>query len=135
MKWVFTIILLSHGLIHLMGFTKAFQLTEINLLTQSIPKPLGVLWAFASFLFLLIVFLFFLKIKWWFTIAFIAVIISQFLIVTYRKDAKFGTFINIVILLVSLVAYGNFQFNNKVQKESIKTFQSIKPSNTNLLIK
>ena len=135
MKWVFTIILLSHGLIHLMGFTKAFELAEINPLTQSIPKHQGMLWAFTTFLFLLTAFLFFLKNKWWFVIAFIAVIISQFLIVLYWKDAKFGTLINTFILLVSFIAYGNYQFNNIVQKESMKIFQNIEPAKAAIITK
>jgi hypothetical protein len=35
-----------------MGFVKGFQLAEISQLTQSISKPMGVLWLFATILFL-----------------------------------------------------------------------------------
>jgi hypothetical protein len=39
-KPIFTFIVIIHGLIHLMGFLKAFQLAEINQLMQDIPRPM-----------------------------------------------------------------------------------------------
>jgi hypothetical protein len=38
MKFLLPLILLIHGIIHLMGFAKAFNYAEINQLTQPIPK-------------------------------------------------------------------------------------------------
>lgn len=52
MKWFFILLVVIHALIHLLGFLKAFQLAEINQLTQHISKPMGLLWLLALILFL-----------------------------------------------------------------------------------
>ena len=49
----FAFIIIIHALIHVMGFAKAFQLADINQLTQSISKPIEILWVFAALLFML----------------------------------------------------------------------------------
>ena len=117
MKFVFSFILLIHAFIHLMGFAKAFQFAPINQLTQSISKPIGVLWVLTFFLFVAAFLLFFLKKDWWFFVAIIVVILSQILIIMYWKDAKFGTIPNVIILLVSISAFGSYHFNLMVKKE------------------
>ena len=50
---IFIIITTVHGLVHLMGFMKAFNLAKIPQLTANINKPVGVAWlaAFALFYF------------------------------------------------------------------------------------
>ena len=52
MRVFFLILFIIHGLIHLLGFVKAFNLTQIDQLTQHISKPVGLLWLFASTLFI-----------------------------------------------------------------------------------
>ncbi len=44
-------IIFLHGLIHLMGFAKAFQYGQITQLTKDISKPAGALWLLAALLF------------------------------------------------------------------------------------
>lgn len=51
MKFFFSLILVLHGLIHLLGFLKAFQFTEMAPLQSAISKPMGVLWAIVTMLF------------------------------------------------------------------------------------
>jgi len=41
LKIIFLFIVLIHALIHLLGFVKAFNLTEISQLTQPISKTSG----------------------------------------------------------------------------------------------
>ncbi|MCB0462193.1 MAG: DUF6544 family protein [Flavobacteriaceae bacterium] len=129
MKFVFGFVLLLHALIHLLGFAKAFQLTEITQLTQNISKPIGMLWLFTAILFFISVTIFLLKKDWWFVVALIAVIISQILIIVFWKDAKYGTIANSIILLVSMIAYGNYQFNKMVKQETSQIFQNIQVKN------
>ncbi|MFD1163926.1 DUF6544 family protein [Hwangdonia seohaensis] len=123
MNFIFGGILLIHALIHLMGFAKAFQLANINQLTQSISKPIGMLWFFTALLFVLSAVLFFMKKEWWFVVALVALIISQILIILLWKDAKYGTIPNIIILIVSISAFGNYQFQSMVEKESKQILQ------------
>lgn len=117
MKIVFGIILLFHSLIHLLGFLKAFGIVEIRQLQLGISRPLGFLWLLCVFLFLYVLFLFLLNRPWWPFFALAAVIISQSLIILAWQDAKFGSIINLIILLVSIPALGSFYFQKKTEKE------------------
>jgi hypothetical protein len=125
MKYVFSFILLFHGLIHLLGFLKAFNLAEINQLSQNISKPIGTLWLLTFLLFVITCLAFIKSYNFWFVIAFGAVIISQILIILFWKDAKFGTLANALILIVSLSSYAIFQFDNMVEKETNEILQGI----------
>lgn len=53
MKYVFAFIVLVHGLIHLMGFSKAFGVGQITSLTRDISKQTGAIWLLAALLFLI----------------------------------------------------------------------------------
>lgn len=77
MKTLFIGIAFIHGLIHLMGFIKAFELAKINQLTMSISKPMGILWLAAASLFLTIALLSLLQKDWWWIPALLAVICSE----------------------------------------------------------
>ena len=43
LKIIFAFVIAIHGLIHLMGFAKAFDYGKIDRLTAEISKPLGIL--------------------------------------------------------------------------------------------
>ncbi len=105
LKIIFVFILLLHGLIHLLGFSKAFNLAEINQLTQPISKMSGILWLLASVLFITFLLLFLLKQNYWWMIAVAAILLSQILIFQNWGDAKFGTIINFIILLSVVIAF------------------------------
>ena len=51
MKYLFILLLLIHGIIHVMGFTKAFNLGRQNLLTDNISKPAGFFWLITMLIF------------------------------------------------------------------------------------
>ena len=129
MKFVFVILVIVHALIHVMGFVKAFQLGEINQLTQSISKPIGIIWLVTALLFLLSTVLFALKKEWWFIVALVAVVLSQVLIILFWKDAKFGTVANVIITLITISAFGNYQFMKAVKKEHVQILQNIQIEN------
>jgi len=48
MKTFFAVFLVVHGLIHLLGTAKAFDVADIPQLTQQIARPLGILWLLAA---------------------------------------------------------------------------------------
>lgn len=129
MKVVVIFIVLFHAGIHIIGFAKAFQLAEIHQLTQSISKPIGIIWLFTAIMLLFSVVLLLLKKDWWFIVALIAAIISQLLIIMYWRDAKIGTIANIIVLMICLYSYSNFKFKNMVQKESEQLLQNIQLEN------
>ena len=102
MKFLFAFIILIHGLIHFMGFAKAFNYGNITQLTKEVSKPAGAFWFMTAILFIITAILFFIKKDWWPLIGIGAIIISQILIVMAWSDAKFGTIGNLLILAIIL---------------------------------
>ncbi|MEJ8842800.1 DUF6544 family protein [Lacibacter sp. H375] len=117
MKYLFPLLLFVHGLIHLMGFTNGFGFSKLPALTKFISKPTALLWLFTTILLSTTAVYYFLKKENWALIAVAAVIVSQLLIVWYWKDAKMGTAANFIILLVTVPALGEWQFNRMYKKE------------------
>lgn len=113
MRVLFLIIVLIHGLIHLLGFVKAFGFKEVKELTIPISKPAGMVWLIATLLFLIYGLLYYINFKQAWLVGLIAVIISQILIFYFWKDAKFGTILNLIILIVSLVSLGSYLLHNE----------------------
>ncbi len=117
LKYVFVFIVFMHGLIHFMGFAKAFGYGNITQLSKEISKPFGAVWLFTAFLFLAAVVLYFIKNDAWAIVAIIAVVISQILIITVWKDAKFGSIANVIILFVAISSWASFRFEKKFEAD------------------
>lgn len=105
MTVLFAAFLLVHGLIHLLGVTKAWHLAELPQLSQNISPMLGWLWLAASLLFCaaavcLVVY----PRGWWYVGAF-AVVISTIAIVPSWADARFGAVANVVVLGAVIVGF------------------------------
>lgn len=134
MKYAFAILLCIHGLIHLMGFVKAFYLTDINKQVLGISKPIGSIWLIVFLLFVISASQF-LTHKKWFYIAFAAAFVSQILIIMTWKEAKYGTIINVIVFLVSMSAYGNYRFDKMVADETKAILAKKSDSNTRIITK
>jgi hypothetical protein len=109
--------MLVHGLIHFMGFAKAYNYGSITQLTKYISKPAGLFWLIAAILFIVGVLLFLLKKESWPYIAVIGAVISQILIIAVWKDAKFGSILNIIILLVAIASFATYHFERKFEAD------------------
>jgi hypothetical protein len=120
MRIAFLTLIIVHGLIHLFGFVKAFGLSDVKQLTQTISKPFGVIWLLAFVLFVIAAIMFAFKTSYWWLIGFIALLTSQFLIICFWHDAKFGTIANVIILIVSIIGYGTWSYYGKY-KNDVKT--------------
>jgi hypothetical protein len=118
MKYLFAIIVLVHGLIHLMGFAKAFRYAAIKNITGKISRPAGLLWLITAMLFILALAGFLMDKSFWTIAAIAAALLSQILIATVWKDARFGTIANILILLVAIPAFARLQFQSMVNEEA-----------------
>jgi hypothetical protein len=117
LKIIFLLIFIIHGMIHLLGFVKAYKITEVNQLTKEISKPMGLFWLLTAFLFTITFILFLLNNKLCLIVGFSAVIISQLLIFQSWEDAKYGTIANVVILLILIIGYGTWRFENRYMKD------------------
>lgn len=117
LKFVFIGIVLLHGLIHFMGFAKAFGYGNITQLTKEISKPAGGLWMLTAWMFIAVVALFLFKIENWWVLGILAAVVSQVLIFSVWQDAKFGTIANVLVLAVSLLSMTNLLFERSYRKD------------------
>ncbi len=128
MRILLAILISIHGIIHLFGFLKAFGVSEFNAITQPISKPFGIIWLMAFILFLTTLVLFLIQHNGWWMIGILAVLLSQFLIILYWQDAKFGTIINLIIIASILIAYSSYDFKKKVNGETVRMLNSSEAS-------
>lgn len=117
MKILFLIILIIHSLIHLIGFLKGFNIANISNLKMEIKKFYAFNWLLTSIFFLISVLLIILDINYWQILLLVSIILSQLLVIKYWRDAKYGTIINVVAILVILPSLANLNFENQIQKE------------------
>lgn len=89
-KSIFSLIILIHGLIHLLVFFNAIGIGDVTQLTIQISRLAGVIWLTATVLFLMAALTYEMNYTLWPFLALIAVAISQVLIFTAWGDAKFG---------------------------------------------
>jgi hypothetical protein len=129
-KYFFAVFIFLHGLIHLMGFAKAFGYGNITQLTKDISKLAGFFWLITAVLFIAATILFLLKKESWPVVAIIAAVISQLLIITEWKDTRFGTIGNLVVVLVAVPALAAIGFNNMAKKEAAAMLSTSSSVNT-----
>ena len=110
MKTALVILVFIHGLLHLLGFSKAFDLAPLPDLSINISRINGYLWLTAAVLMISTALLYHFNKEWWWLPAIIALILSQYLILLNWKDAKFGTVINVMLLLLILVSIASSLF-------------------------
>jgi hypothetical protein len=99
MVTVFAVLLVVHGLIHILGFVTALAFAELSQLTQPISPIFGALWLVAAFLFVAAAVALFAWPKAWWVIGACAVVVSTIVIVPSWADAKFGTIANVIALV------------------------------------
>ncbi|NMB81331.1 MAG: cytochrome d ubiquinol oxidase subunit II [Ignavibacteria bacterium] len=133
LKIILLIMLFIHGLIHIMGFLKAFQLAEINQLTQNISRPMGILWLVALILFLAAAIQLISNYDLWWITGLAALILSQVLIILFWQDAKFGTIANIIILVSVIAGYGFWSFENVFNNDVAVRLETSSKLEKNLL--
>ncbi len=117
LKYLLALVIAIHGLIHLMGYAKAFGFGNIPQLKKPVSKPVGILWLIAA-IHLITVAIFYLlgKEDWW-IVAIPVLIISQILIIMFWKDAKMGTIANLIILIPFMIAAASWQMNRNYKAE------------------
>lgn len=117
MKIFIIILIFIHGLIHLMGFLKAFRFAEISQIHKSISRTAGIIWLGATLLFMLAgLMLITGNQRWWFP-GIMAVLVSQTLIFSAWKDARFGSMANLIILGAVLVGFGTWSSHRTAFRE------------------
>lgn len=125
MRIIFLITIIIHGLIHILGFLKSYGISDIKLLTFPISKPLGLLWLLCTVLFIIYGIAYFVGYKYAWLFGLAAVMLSQFLIVWFWKDAKFGSIPNMIILLSVFISIASVNFNKMVALETTQILSTV----------
>src|SRR4029450_12134600 len=100
MRWIVAVLLVAHGLIHLMGFAKAFGYADLSQLTQPISRVMGVLWLTSGLLVLISAALWLNRPRTFWIVGAVAVVLSQVVIVSSWRDAWGGTIMYAILLLL-----------------------------------
>ncbi len=106
MRIAFSLLMVVHALIHLMGFAKAFAFAPLAQLTIPIARPMGVVWLAATAVLLAAVVVLFAAPRWFWLIGLVGLVASQAAIIASWGDARVGTVANVVLL--GAVVYGAF---------------------------
>lgn len=117
MRIFITVVILVHGLIHFLGFLKSVKPQSVKELSQNISKQRGILWLFSAILLTVTAVTYFMMLDWWWILALPAVIISQILIISAWKDARFGTIANIIILTAAIIGYISKSFEDEFRSD------------------
>jgi uncharacterized membrane protein YphA (DoxX/SURF4 family) len=106
-RWVIVVVVLAHGLLHLLGAAKGLGWAEVTQLQQPISTPMGWAWLAAGALVLLAgVLLAFGSRRWW-AVGAVAVVSSQAMIFSSWSDAKAGTAANLILLGAVIHGYAS----------------------------
>jgi hypothetical protein len=95
--WLLSTLIAGHGLLHLLGFAKAFGLAELPALSLPVTRPVGVAWLLAGVLTMATAVLMPLHVRHWWIAALVSAVASQLLISGAWTDAKYGTIVNVVV--------------------------------------
>jgi hypothetical protein len=105
MRFALSALMMLHGLIHLLGFAKAFGFAELAQLSRPVSRAAGLLWLFSAVTFLAAGVLLWLgRGSWWWP-ALPALAASQLVIHLSWRDARFGTIANLIVVLPVMAAY------------------------------
>lgn len=133
MKAVLLVIIVIHGLIHLLGFVKEWNLVPVTQLSGATLFPLnknaahtvGTFWLAGCLLFLAAAGGYLFNKEWWWIPALAAIIVSQALIILYWKEARWGTLANAVLLAATIVGFANWKFSKTVRQEAAQIFAAV----------
>ena len=100
MRWILAVLLAVHGLIHLMGFAKAFGYARLPQLTQPISHGMGLIWLLAAAPMVTSAVMAIASPRSLWIGGAIALVLSQAVILSAWRDAWAGTMVNAVLLLI-----------------------------------
>ena len=121
MRWLISAGLALHGVIHAMGFAKAFGYAELPQLTHPISRSMGLAWLVAGGLVIATAGLFFAGASYTWLVGAAAILLSQAVILSAWGDAWAGTIANVVLLLVVAFSWfttGPYSFQAQYDRDA-----------------
>lgn len=105
MKTFVVVVLGLHGLIHVLGFAKAFGLAELAQLTQPLSRRAGSAWLVAGLLMLATLGGILAGWQTWWIPAALGAVLSQVLVFSAWTDARFATLPNLIVLAAAVYGF------------------------------
>jgi hypothetical protein len=124
MKIILVVLLLLHGVIHLMGYLGSIGVKTSQTVPLAISKVSGYFWLSVALVFVITSVLLIANFQLWSWLTIIGITISQVLIIAQWKEAKAGTLINVVLLVVALISIAGHQWQNRIKKEVVSFFDA-----------
>ncbi len=125
---IFAAFLVVHGLIHVMGFAKAFAYADLPGLTVPISPTMGVVWQGAACLFLASAIAIYACPRAWWLLGLLAVVLSLSAIVPSWVDARAGAVANVVVLagvVFGALAYGPTSLRAAYDRDVVTTLAAV----------
>ena len=107
LRLIVIVVVLVHGLIHLLGAAKGLGWADVPQLKEPISTAMGTTWLAAAVLVLVVGVALVLRARWWWAVGAVAVVVSQTVILTSWSDAKTGTLANAVLLAAVVHGYAS----------------------------
>jgi len=98
LRWFVAVVVVGHGLIHLLGAAKGLGWAEVAALPEPIGPAMGLAWLAAAVAVVATGVLIAVRNRRWWVAGTVGVVISQAVILTSWNDAKTGTVVNILLL-------------------------------------
>ena len=92
-KWAVVVVVVLHGLLHLLGAAKGLGWAEVSALTVPVGPALGAGWLIAGTLVVVAGVLLASGSRWFWVVGGVAVVASQTMILTSWRDAQAGTLV------------------------------------------
>jgi hypothetical protein len=106
-RWVVAVVVVAHGLIHLLGAAKGLGWADATQLKEPVSPLLGVTWLAAATLVVVTGVLMAGAVRWWWFLGAVAALVSQGVIFTSWSDAKVGTVANVILLVAVTFGYAS----------------------------
>lgn len=106
-RWLVAVVVVGHGLIHLLGAAKGLGWAEVSALKDPVSPAMGLVWLGAALLVVAAGLLLAVRARWWWVVGAVSLAVSQVAIFTSWNDAKAGTVANVVLLIAVGYAFAS----------------------------
>ena len=120
-RWLVVVVVVGHGLIHLLGAFKGLGWAQVPALPDPISPVLGIIWLTAAVAVVATGVLLAVRDRRWWVAGILGVVVSQTVICTSWNDAKTGTAANALLLAAlgyTLMSRGPFSYRAEYQRRS-----------------
>ena len=97
-RWFVVVVVVAHGLIHLLGAAKGLGWAEVTALPEPISPAMGLAWLAAAGIVVATGLLLAARNRRWWVAATIGAVVSQSVILTSWNDARAGTVANALLI-------------------------------------